>query len=147
MVRYMPRCMMSHKLYIVYNRTVSKPMANTVYLHDDGYIYVSVVGDQTAQSVKTMGDEVSTLLKRLKAQRKPRLILDDITTMGHTDIPARRMVADLAKTLDFDRVVLLGDGSTLMRVGTNLMLKAIGRSNIRYFDDPDQAINWLTQGG
>ncbi|HSE60876.1 MAG TPA: STAS/SEC14 domain-containing protein [Candidatus Saccharimonadales bacterium] len=121
-------------------------MANTVYLHNDGYIYVSVVGDQTAESVKAMGDEVKLLLEKQEAQHKPRLIFDDITKIGHTDIPARRMVADLAKTMVFDRVAMIGDGTTLMRVGTNLMLKAIGRSNVRYFDDPKRAAAWLTKG-
>lgn len=121
-------------------------MANQVYLHDKGYIHVSVVGDQTAESVKAMGDQVKVLLGRLKEQHKPMLIFDDITTIGHTDIPARRTVAELAQTLNFDRVAMVGDGSTLMRVGTNLMLKAIGRSNIRYFDDRDKAVEWLTHG-
>ena len=64
--------------------------------------------------------------------------------MGHTNIPARQLVAELAKTLEFDRVAMIGDGSTLMRVGTNLMLTAIGKgSSIRYFDTRDQAVAWL----
>jgi hypothetical protein len=121
-------------------------MANAIFMNDDGFIEVTVNGDQTGESVQAMGEEVKALLEKLKADRKPRLILDDLTHMGNTNIPARQKVAELAKTLDFERVAMVGDGSMLMRVGTNLMLGAIGKGgNIRYFEDRKRAIAWLTK--
>jgi len=45
--------------------------------------------------------------------------------------------------LDFDRAVMVGSSSLLMRYGTNLMLKAIGRGNTRYFSDLAAAKRWL----
>jgi hypothetical protein len=122
-------------------------MANTIFISDAGFIEVKVDGDQTAESVQAMGEDVQKLLAKLKLQKKPRLILDDLTTLGRTNIPARQMVADLAKTLEFDRVAMFGDGSTLMRVGTNLMLRAIGKGDtIRYFDERKAAEQWLAEG-
>jgi hypothetical protein len=117
-------------------------MANSVTVHKDGFIEVKVVGDQTGETVAVMGDEVK---RHLAMKGQPPLILDDITKLGQTDIPARQMVNQLAKTLPFERVAMYGDGSTLMRVGTNLLLKAIGMGGkIRYFDNRREAVEWLT---
>jgi hypothetical protein len=117
-------------------------MANIITVNKDGFIEVKVVGDQTGESVAAMGEEV----KRHLAQKGQRpIILDDITKLGKTDIPARQTVNHLAKTLPFERVAMYGDGSTLMRVGTNLLLKAIGMGDkIRYFENRQEAIDWLT---
>jgi UDP-N-acetylmuramyl pentapeptide synthase len=119
-------------------------MANNVSLHDDGFIEISVVGNQTEMSVRAMGAQTAHLLQTLADRGRPLLVLDDITHLGRTNIGARQTVAKLAKTLHFDRLAMLGDGSTMMRVGTNLMLSAIGKGNkIRYFDNRDEAIAWL----
>ena len=119
-------------------------MANAIFMNDAGFIEVKVDGDQTAESVEVMGDEVKRLLNNLKAKGKPRLILDDLTHMGRSNIPARQLVADLAKKLDYERVAMIGDGSVLMRVGTNLLLSAIGQGGkIRYFENRDEAVAWL----
>jgi UDP-N-acetylmuramyl pentapeptide synthase len=122
-------------------------MANRVFLHKDGYIEISVIGDQNEASVRAMGEQITELLERQTRAKKPRIVLDDITKLGHTDIGARRTVAELAKLIHFDRLAMLGDGSVMMRVGTNLLLSAIGKgSKIHYFDDRAAAMAWLTEG-
>lgn len=118
-------------------------MQNEVVLKND-IIHIYVIGDQTAASVAAMGKDIVRLLKKLKTQGKPGLVLDDITLLGNTDIQARRAVVDLAKTLPYKKTAMLGDGSVLMRVGTNLMLKAMGKGDsVRYFENRDLAIAWL----
>lgn len=119
-------------------------MQNEVTLKND-IVHIYVIGDQTATSVAAMGKDTLRLLKKLEAQSKPGLVLDDITLLGNTDMQARRGVVDLAKTLPYKRAAMLGDGSVLMRVGTNLMLKAMGKGDsVRYFENRDLAIAWLT---
>ena len=119
-------------------------MHNEVTIKDD-IVHIYVIGDQTAASVAAMGKDTLQLLKKLEAQGKPGLILDDITLLGNTDMQARRAVVDLAKSLPYKKTAMLGDGSVLMRVGTNLMLKAMGKGDsVRYFENRDLAVTSLT---
>lgn len=115
--------------------------ANKVFINPDGLVEIQVIGNQTQESVRAMGAKAKALLGSDEA--KP-LILDDITQMGITDLPARQEVSNLAKTLPFQKTAMVGNGSIAMRYGTNLMLGAIGMGRkIRYFESRDKAIAWL----
>jgi UDP-N-acetylmuramyl pentapeptide synthase len=119
-------------------------MKNSVILNKDGIIEITVIGNQTVSSVSSMAEQARKLLEELGKKGKKQLILDDITKLGTTDIAARKAVAKAAHELPFERCVLLGDGSTLMRVATNLLLHGIGKgSKIRYFEDREKATVWL----
>ncbi|HEU5187702.1 MAG TPA: STAS/SEC14 domain-containing protein [Candidatus Saccharimonadales bacterium] len=114
---------------------------NKVFINEYGIVEIHVVGSQTKESVSAMGSKTQALLESREA--KP-LILDDITRMAKTDTPARQEVSNLAKTLRFKKTALVGNGSIAMRVGTNLMLSAIGMgAKLRYFESRDKAIAWL----
>jgi hypothetical protein len=120
-------------------------MSNRVFLNADTIIEIHVVGDQNAASVELMGREVDTLLTQLKAAGKPGLVLDDLLEIGKVDPDGRKLVVELGKRLDYDRLAMLGKGG-LLRVGANLMLRATGRwYKARYFDDRDQAMQWLKE--
>ncbi len=118
-------------------------MGNRVFLHKDGFIEIEVVGDQTEGSVRQMGEEIASLVSQLQREAKPVFILDNLKSMGDTTPEARSEVARLAKTLKFDRAAMVGDTTTVMRYGTNLMLRAVGRPNVRYFASRDAALLWL----
>lgn len=121
-------------------------MGNSVELNDEGFIEVRVVGDQNYASVTSMGLQTKRLLEKLSAQDKPLRILDDITKLGNSDIKARKTVADLAQSLTYERIAMLGDGSVVMRVGTNLLLRAVGKGKrIKYFENRHKAIKWLLE--
>lgn len=117
---------------------------NRVYRTPTHIIEIEVVGDQTAASVRAMGIEAARLAAQLRREQRPVLVLDNLKRLGHTDSAARREVARIARQLDFDRGAMLGDATPLMRLGTNLMLRAIGRPNLRYFASRDAALLWLT---
>jgi len=118
-------------------------MVNKVYVDSDGLLQIWVVGDQTAETVREMGEKLTVYARQLRSEHKPVLVLDNLIKMGNTTSEARSEVARIAKTLDFDRAVMVGSSSLLMRYGTNLMLKAIGRGNTRYFSDLAAAKRWL----
>ena len=118
--------------------------SNKVLLTDDDIIEIKVVGDQTHESVMAMGELVRGYLRELSSRHAAGLVLDDVTRMGITDIPARQAVSQLARTLPYKRAALLGTSNLLMRYGTRLLLKAIGMGGkIRYFEDREAAIRWL----
>ncbi|MDB5179329.1 MAG: hypothetical protein JWN01_1272 [Patescibacteria group bacterium] len=118
-------------------------MINKVYLDNDGLLQIWVIGDQTAESVREMGEKASIYSAQLRSQGRPVLVLDNLIKMGGTTSGARKEVARIARTLDFDRAVMVGDSSALMRYGTNLMLRAIGRGNTRYMSNLAVARHWL----
>jgi hypothetical protein len=102
-----------------------------------------VVGDQTAATVREMGEKLVFYTADLRSRGQPVLVLDNLLKMGATTSEARREVARVAKALDFDRAAMVGGGSRFMRYGTNLMLRAIGRPNLRYFAHLESARKWL----
>src|SRR5579859_1234361 len=102
---------------------------NSVFINSEDIIEIRVVGNQTGESVQAMGKEAAEALATLKSHGKPGLILDDLTKMGQTDTAARQMVSKLSKSLPFKKVAMLGQSTVLMRVGTKLLLQAIGMSS------------------
>lgn len=116
---------------------------NQIFLNEDSIIEIIVVGNQTDLSVREMGEHIAVLIAHLQRTGRPVLILDNLKNLGQTTSPARKEVAYLARTLAFDRAAMVGDGSPMMRYGTNLMLQAIGRPNLRYFASRDAALVWL----
>lgn len=118
---------------------------NRVFLNDDGIIEILVVGQQNAASVEFMGRQADTLITQRKASGKPPLILDNLLDLGPVDGPGRKLVVELAKRMDYDRLAMLGKGG-IMRLGSNLMLRAIGQSyRAKYFDDREKATAWLKE--
>jgi hypothetical protein len=120
-------------------------MANKVFITDQGIIEIAVVGDQTPQTIDAMGEDIKTSLALLEKQHKPQLILDNLIQIGQVPVEARQRVVNLAKTLPYDRLAMLGKGG-LLRVGANLLLRATGRTKkVKYFDNRAKAIAWLSE--
>ncbi|HSW66243.1 MAG TPA: STAS/SEC14 domain-containing protein [Bacillota bacterium] len=117
-------------------------MGNRVFLNQD-IIEIMVVGDQTVASVERMGRDTSRLLAEQRQAGKSCLVLDNVLEIGQVGVDARKLVVDLARRFDYDRLALLGKGS-LLRLGANLMLRATGKAyKMRYFDDRAAALKWL----
>lgn len=123
---------------------MSTPTTNAVYLQDD-FLWIGVVGDQTGETIRLMGDQIQALVEQLRAEGKPVLIMDDLRRIGSANAEALRGVAILSRVLDYDRAVMLDNHSALMRAGTNMLLRSIGRANARYFSDLDKAQAWLLE--
>jgi hypothetical protein len=126
-----------------YNRRMQDNKDNKVILNDDDIIEVQVVGSQDVASVMVMGEKIEHLAASQRAAQEPVLVLDNILAMGEVPPDARKMVVDLGKKLDYDRLAMLGKGS-ILRIGANIMLSATGRGDkVKYFDNREQAVAWL----
>jgi hypothetical protein len=118
---------------------------NHVFLNGEEIIEIVTEGSQTVASIEHMGREVDNLITEQKASGKPALILDNLLQLGPVEADGRKLVVELAKQLDYDRAAMLGKGG-IMRLGTNLMLRAVGKSyKLRYFDDRAKAVAWLKE--
>jgi UDP-N-acetylmuramyl pentapeptide synthase len=116
---------------------------NKVYLNKHNCIEILVNGDQTAESVQTMADQAVELGNVQRAAGNPILILDNLTKIGAVPPDARKRVVELAKSLQYDKLAMVGKG-TAIRLGANLMLQAVGKGRtVKYFDNYDKAIEWL----
>lgn len=118
-------------------------MLNKVFLDAEGVINILVIGDQTAETVREMGEKLDFFTRQRRTERRLVLVLDNLLHMGQTDSNARREVGRIARRLDCDRAAMVGGGSLMMRYSTNLMLRAIGRANLRYFAASESARRWL----
>lgn len=116
---------------------------NSVFINEYDVVEIVVNGDQTVDSVQAMGDEATKLLRKLRADSKPQLLLDNLFFVGSLPFDARRRVVDLVKAGEFERFAVVGRG-TAMRLGANLLIQAIGRGRqVRYFENYMKAIAWL----
>jgi hypothetical protein len=116
---------------------------NRVFINDDEIVEIIVNGDQTVVSVQAMGDQALALARELQRQNKPALLLDNLLLMGTVPPEARRLVAELVKSYDYDRLAMLGHG-TALRLGANLILQATGKGKrVKYFEDRAHATAWL----
>jgi hypothetical protein len=116
---------------------------NKVFINDQGIVEIHVVGDQTVESVQAMGDEALQLARTQRKAGKPALLLDNLLEMGSVPAEARRLVVDLIKSDDYNKLAMLGKGHVL-RFGANLMLQATGKGGrVRYFEDEPKCTAWL----
>jgi hypothetical protein len=121
-------------------------MENKIYINDDGILVLETIGAQTEASVNAVGDQARKLIAGLQSEHKAVLILDDITQLGPVQPAARKVVISLGKTLLYDRLAMLGKKGSIIRIGANLLLSAMGKGNkAHYFDDRDEAMRWLLQ--
>lgn len=116
---------------------------NKVFLNSNGLIEIIVNGDQTVASVQAMGDEAERLCIKQHENNKKALVLDNLLQIGEVPQEARQLVVRLAKTMEYDKLAMVGNG-TILRLGANLMLQATRRADkVKYFDDYDKATDWL----
>jgi hypothetical protein len=116
---------------------------NRVFINSDNVIEIHVVGNQTVDSVREMGEMTKNFINVLRSKSLPVYVIDNVKRLGETDSRVRQVVNNYAKTLQFDQLALVGDGSATMLFSTNLMLRAIGKSNVRYFSSLDTAMIWF----
>jgi UDP-N-acetylmuramyl pentapeptide synthase len=116
---------------------------NQVIINEQGIIEIFVVGDQTVESVQVMGNQTMQLAREQQAAGNRALILDNLLQLGTVPAEARKLVVDLIKSNEYDKLAMLG-ADTILRFGANLILQATGKgSRVKYFEDRAACIDWL----
>jgi hypothetical protein len=116
---------------------------NKVFINSDEIIEIMVVGDQTVASVQAMGDQTFALAKQQQTAGKPVRIIDNLLQMGAVPAEARKLVVELVKSNDYDKLAMLGNNA-ILRFGTNLILQATGKgAQVKYFEDREACVAWL----
>jgi hypothetical protein len=121
-------------------------MENTVSLSDDAIVFISFQGDQDYETVATLQKEAAKITQQLRAEQKLVRVHVDLTKLGKTNSEARKLgLTVLMKTLDNDRVALIGQ-DIFTKYLINFMIAAAGKeTNVRYFSSSDEAKTWLKE--
>jgi len=112
-----------------------------VFLDSEGLIHNDYVGAQTAETVQTVVDETGPLIERLRAQRRPVLILVDASKITHQDAGARRVASAALVHWSFNKIAVFG-AKRYIRYVAMLIIKALGKgATMGYFETREQAVN------
>lgn len=118
---------------------------NHNFLGKVGFVYNIYIGDQDSKTIKRTWKELEGLSKKLRTQKKKVLILTDLTKIGRITLSARRKGLELVRSLDFDKVAMVGDDH-LERHVVRIMVNLSGRAfQIKYFFDEKEARQWLLE--
>jgi len=118
---------------------------NQVFINDEDIIEIVVQGDQTVHSIQAMSTAALELAASQRAAGKPVTLLDNLLGMGDVPPEGRKLVVDLLKSNEYDKLAMLG-ANNILRFGANLILQATGKSaQAKYFDDREKCISWLLE--
>jgi len=118
---------------------------NQVFVTEQGIVEIQVVGDQTVASVQAMGDKALELGETQRVAGKPVILLDNLLRMGSVPAEARKLVVELIKSNEYDKLAMLG-ADPVLRFGANLMLQATGKGKrVKYFEDREACVAWLLE--
>lgn len=118
-------------------------MSNHVFRHQQGYIEVASIGDQTDEVVAATKQELMALAKKVQRSGEPVTILTDLTKIGKQTTASRRLARDILDTVPFRKIAIYGANVFLKHV-VNFILTGSGhRRHARYFDSRPAAEAWL----
>lgn len=116
-------------------------MENSVTLSPKHYIEVTLVGNQTAESLKTVYEKALPLIDRLKFENKPILGLINMALDTGLSIGADKSALAFLLKVDYERVALCHVPHPEVTKG---LIMAIGKTdNTQLFDNRAAAVKWL----
>lgn len=117
---------------------------NNEYRFDkkDGIIYFYYRGDQTSESIIQFKEETDNDIAWLKTEKRPVLMLIDVTELKKISSPARQAAVSLMGNTG-DKLAVVG-ASLFLRAMAKLVATALGlQTKISNFDTHEDARNWL----
>lgn len=119
------------------------PANNTMRELPDGIIELTQTGYQTTKSIIEHANEISELVKKRRADKKPALLLVDISGITGHDSDVRD-IAHNNLTNDFDALAIVTAENVTARLIGNWLVKLVGQGErVRFFASHDDAFTWL----
>ncbi len=118
-------------------------MANRVFINPEGYVEVTVIGDQTSETFGAASVEAQPLIGKLRKEGKAVLGLIDLTQKGKYTPASNKAAMQLLEDMDYDKIAMFGAEYVLKEV-TELIILAMGRKDTtKLFGKREDAIAWL----
>jgi hypothetical protein len=121
-------------------------MANCIFYNPEGYIEVSVEGDQSYMSFVNLMPEAATMLEQLQKEGKPRLGLIDVTHQGAHTAESNHSALEMLETLDYERLAIFGANTMLSEVIKGIVIAMGKGEKIKIFKTREDAVEWVLGG-
>lgn len=116
---------------------------NHSFFIKDKIFYNLYFGNQTGKSIKKAGEEVMSIIEKLKKKNQKILILSDVSKIGDISLSARQAGLELIKEIEYDKLAICGADFVTAAI-VKVIVSASGRSfKIRSFDSQKEALKWL----
>jgi len=116
-------------------------------LSPSGFIEQHYIGPQTADSVQKAIGSLKTYINKLKIEKKPVLILLDMSRLKITfDAQARMAAVKGMREVHYDRGAFYGPLRVLVLINTLAMVSGV-QHKVKAFGERLDAIRWLKGNG
>ena len=120
-------------------------MPNNVFLGKDGLVHCILDGGQSSDKLGLIIAETEKLMRVLREEKKPVLILVDLTRIANASIDARNLMANAMERNLFDKVAIFGASAFVRHAGKLLIFGSRKAEQVRFFSSEAEAKNWLLQ--
>jgi hypothetical protein len=118
-------------------------MANRITYNQDGYIEVTIEGEQSYMAFVNLKADAADMIKQLQEEGKRRLGLLDITKQENYTPDTNRAAMEILESLNYEKLAIFGGGKFLTEVAKAIVL-AMGKSgNTKIFSTRESAVEWL----
>lgn len=115
----------------------------SVELEPQGYVRISLVGDQTYQTVDALCTETLKVVDQLKLDRKPLLGLVDLSAQTGFNTGSNKAALESLTKIDYDRAALVSDNKLFGELA-QAIIRALGKDDqTKFFTEDDAAVAWL----
>ena len=118
-------------------------MQNSVSLHPDGYIEITLHGYQTAESFLKVYQEAAPLILQIQSDNKPLLGLCDLTNQTGFSLGSDKLAMEYLEKIPYDKIAMFHVPHLEVTQG---IILAMGKShNTKIFDTRGAALEWLLE--
>lgn len=121
-----------------------KPIeGGTVTVEPEGYVCVSLIGDQTYQTIDALKTETERRVEELRMQHKRLLGLVDLTRQTGFNTGSNKAALEALTSIPYEKAALVTDNQLFGDLAI-MIIKALGKSDrTRYFKTREEAVPWL----
>jgi hypothetical protein len=120
-------------------------MANRIFFNPDGYVEVTVDGDQTAMTFENLKADAQIMLEDLQKKGLPRLGLIDLDKEGAFTPESNKAALEILESLTYDRLAIFGGKKINQEISKAIILAMGKMSDTKVFKDRDSAVKWVLE--
>lgn len=115
----------------------------SVTFEPEGYVCVSLVGDQTYQTIDALRIETERLIEKLKLEHKRLLGLVDLTKQTGFNTGSNKAALEALTKIEYEKTALVSDNKLFAELA-KMIISALGKNDkTKLFSSREEAIPWL----
>jgi hypothetical protein len=122
---------------------MDKLTGGTVTVEPEGYACISLIGDQTYQTIDELRQETLKYVDRFKMESKPLLGLVDLSQQTGFNTGSNKAALEALSQIDYERAALVSDNELFGSLA-QMIIKALGKDDrTKFFKTREEAVPWL----